>query len=281
MVALRERLGRTLEGLGKGLRTGETKELDDTPYGNAQRLCGVLAPDRKINPRESAFLRFTPSYDEGVKTENLEQDVFCNLLQPYRSLFPEFDVFTVSLSLSSKFHGISFKMEVIATPWPQLFGHDKRRAILTIKELPEQKGSHTLFPYNMLIIGEGTKRLHTGILDQEFIGVNPEKEPVFTKYRREELQPGLAPKGDPMWRRGFVNETLKHLIKIAEEGKPHVVEWNREQQVFLEKRKKKLSWWTRNIKDPRLQPGAIWPENLHLYIMRYWLRQDPLPPEPK
>lgn len=160
-----------MESLGRRLQTREVVGKEDSPYDNAQQLLRILAPVRRIDPLKSGFLEFSSFYDrEGVKPENEEQKVFCNLLKPYRSLFPELDSFFVSLSLSNKSDDVSFKLTIFAPPPSPQFTHDKPYPVLTIRELPEQKYYGTRFPYNVVILGES--KLYTGKLDQEFVGID-------------------------------------------------------------------------------------------------------------
>lgn len=265
MVALRERLGRTLEDLGKGLQGRESERFEDNPYGNAQRLWRVLAPERKIDPLKSAFLKFSSTYNEGVKTQSEEQNVFCNLLNPYRSLFRELDSFFVSLSLSNKSDDVSFRLTVFAPPLSQQVTHDASYAVLTILELPEQKHYGVSIPYNVVILAESRDGLYTGELDQEFVGLNPQKEGIFREHKQwsDELQ------GDPLWRSHFASETLKFLTSIAETDREGSVNWNREAQVAFKEREKEAPWWRKIVSDERKrQPGSIWPENTNLTMMR-------------
>lgn len=273
MVALRERLGRTLEGLGKGLQTREAERFEDTPYGNAQRLWKVLAPERKIDPLKSAFLKFSSiydeGYDEGVKTQSEEQNIFCNLLNPYRSLFPQFDGFFVSLSLSNKADDISFKLTVFAPPLSQQVTHDAPYSVLTILELPEQKYYGVRIPYNVVILGESKDGLYTGKLDQEFVGLDSEKAGIFKEHKKWSDEP----EGDPLWRRHFASETLKFLTSIAERGKC-TVSSNQDAQLAFKQREQQVPWRKRSDSDKR-QLGAVWPDNTNLAMMRISMSKLP------
>jgi len=263
MVALKERLGRTLEGLGKGLQKKESERFEDTPYGNAQRLWRSLAPDRKIDPLKSAFLKFTSAYDgEGVKPQNEEQTIFCNLLNPYRSLFPEWDSFLVSLSLSHPSDDVSFKLTVFAPPPSPEFNFDKPYSVLTILELPEQKryyGNHV--PYNVVILRES--KLYTGKLDQEFVGLGPQKEGIFKELKQWHDEP----QGDPGWRRNFASETLKFLTSIVGTNGECSIISNQDAQLAFKQREKEVPWWKKSWSDKR-QLGAVYPDNTNLSVMR-------------
>lgn len=265
MVALREHLGRTLEDLGKGLRTREAKKLEDTPYGNAQRLWNALAPERKTDPLKSAFLEFSSFDGEGgVRTQSEEQNIFCNLLNPYRSLFPQFDSFLVSLSLSNKADDISFRLTVFAPPPSPQFTQDNPYPVFTIMELPEQKRYGTRIPYNVLILGES--KLYTGELDQEFVGLGPEKEGIFKEHKKWSDEP----QGDPAWLSHFASETLKFLTNIAETDREGVVSFNQDAQLAHKQHKKEAPWWRRIIADEReRQAGAVWPANTNLFLHRH------------
>lgn len=281
MTALKERLGTTLERLGKGLQSREAEIFEDTPYGNAKRLWRVLAPERKIDPLKSAFLKFNSFYDgEGVKPENEEQTIFCNLLNPYRSLFPELDTFFVALSLSDKSDDISFKLTVFAPPLSQQVTNDSPYSILTILELPEQKryGGGRI-PYNVVILGESKNGLYTGKLDQEFVGIDSEKEGIFKEHKKWSDEP----EGDPAWRSHFASETLKFLTRIAETNREGVVSSNQDAQLDFKQHEKEVPWWRRIIADEReRQPGAVWPNNTNLAMMRLFTSKHapeyPTPP---
>lgn len=268
MVAFRERLGRTIEDLGKGLQSRESERFEDTPYGNAQGLWRVLAPGREINPLKSAFLRLGAYHDEGVKTESEGQNIFSALLTPYIGLFPELDYFLVSLSLSGKSDDVSFKLTVFVPPQLQQSTHDSHYPVLMIRELPEQKLGGARIPYDMVIKVEG--KFYTGALDKDFVGLGPKKEGIF-KERRTWLD---RPEGDIEWRRHFASETLKLLTKIAETGKEDVVNSNREKQGVFREREKKVSLFTRTFWDKR-QPGAVWPDNINLSMMRRFPPNQP------
>ena len=263
MTALKEQLGKTLERLGKGLQSREFERFEDTPYGNAQRLWRVLAPERKIDPLKSAFLQFNYSYDgEGVRPQNEEQAIFSSLLKPYRSLFGEFDNFSVSLSLSHKADDISFMLTVFAPPMSQQITHANPYSVLKILELPEQKryqGGH--IPYNVLIFRES--ELYAGRLDQELVGIDAEKGGIL----KERMEWSDEPQGDALWRRRFASETLKFLTSIAETEKEDVANWNREAQVAFKEREQENPWLRRSLRDKR-QAGAVFPDNSNLAMMR-------------
>ena len=263
MTALKEQLGITLERLGKRLQSREFERFEDTPYGNAQRLWRVLALERKIDPVKSAFLAISSSSDhEGVLPENEAQTIFYNLLRPYTSLFPEFDSFLVSLSLSNKADDISFMLTVFAPPMSQQITHDNPYAVLKILELPEQKRYHGgRIPYNVLILRES--ELYTGTLDQELVGIDAEKGGILKECKNWIDESG----GDVEWRRHFANETLKFLTSIAETEKEGVANWDREAQVALKEREQENPWWRRSLRDKR-QTGAVFPDNSNLAMMR-------------
>lgn len=263
MPALKEKLGITLERFGQGFQSRESERFENTPYGNAQMLWKALAPDRRIDQLKSAFLKFGAYNDgEGVKPENEEQTVFCNLLNPYRSLFPEFDSFFVSLSLSDEADHISFILSVFAPPPSPKFNQDNPYAVLKILELPEQRRYEgSPIPYNVVILGESD--LYIPRLNRELVGVSPEKEGIFKEHKKWSDEP----KGDPEWRRHFVSETLKFLTKIAETDKEYVISSNRDAQLAFKHREQQVPWWSRSFPDKR-QPGAVWPENVNLALMR-------------
>lgn len=279
MPVLKEQLGITLERFGKGLQSREAERFENTPYGNAQRLWRVLAPDRKIDPLKSAFLQFSSTYDEGVKTQSKEQNVFCNLLNPYRSLFPELDGFFVSLSLSNKADDISFKLTVFAPPPSPQFTHDNPYTVLKILESPEQKRYEGgRIPYNVVILRES--KLYTGKLDQEFVGIDSvKKEGIFKEHKRWSDEP----QGDPLWRRHFASETLKFLTSIAETGRRDTVNSNQKTQLAFKHHEQQVQWWKRGFSDIR-QPGAVWPDNVNLGLKRkghlYRVRIQPAPQQP-
>ena len=265
MTGLKEQLGVTLGRLGKGLQSREFEKFEDTPYGNAQRLWRVLAPERKIGHLKCAFLQFNSPYDgEGVRPESEEQRIFFNLLNPYRSLFPELDNFLISLSLSYKSDDVSFRLTVFAPPKSQLITHDSPYPVLAIMELPEQKRHKGgTSPYNVVILTES--ELYTDRLDQEFVGLNSERERVFRKNYKwsDESQ------GDSLWRAQFASETLKFLTNIAETDREGVINCNQEAQLAFKHREKEVPWWRKRPSDKR-QPGAVWPDNVNLGVMRIY-----------
>lgn len=259
MAALAE-IGVVLERFGQRLQSKEVPREPVTPYEHARRLWETVAPGRKLDPVESVFLHFSFA-QSGVQPEGREQNIFTYLLGPYRSLFPELDIFTVSLSMSHESDDISFKLAVFAPPPSPQLNQDKPYPILVVRELPEQRDYDPRIPYNLLILADD--QLCTGKLSRELVGFDQEAGLLWQGW--EKWHEGSQ--GDIDWRRQFTSEALRLLTKIADTNRDYLSTFNREVQTHFRRQEKSISWWHRSWWD-RLHPGAVWPESLELYHIR-------------
>ncbi|TSC66499.1 MAG: hypothetical protein CEO21_172 [Microgenomates group bacterium Gr01-1014_80] len=265
MSAIAE-VGTVLEQFGKKLQVVNTPKEPVTPYEHAKKLWETLTSGRKIDSVEAAYLRFHYNSENGIRPENVEQNLLGYLLRPYRGLFPELETFTTSISIGDKDDDISFKLTVFAPPPSPQFNQNKGYPVLTIRELPEVQrgvGDHKI-PYKMLILGEGD--LYTGRLSQELVEFNFQSGPLWNGL--EEWSDEL--RGDVEWRKRFTCEAIKYFTRIAEMNPDLLSEFNRGVQSHFRKQEKAVSWWSRTWGD-RLHPGAVWPETLNLYYTRVGL----------
>lgn len=259
-MAVVEKIGVVLERVGQRLQLRETAKEPVTPYEHAERLWGTIAPGRKTDPVESAF--FTFHYNEtGIRAEGREQNIFAGLTRPYQSLFPELDIFTVSLSMGGKLDDVSFKATIFAPPPSPQFNHNRPYPILVVRELPQQRRGEDPTPYNLLVLVEN--ELYTGRLDKELLGFDSKRGLLVQEFKdwHEEV------KGDIEWRRLFTTETLRLFTKIVEPAKETIAHSNREIQAHFREKERAVSWWSRTWGD-RLHPGAVRPEDLQLCMTR-------------
>lgn len=231
-----------------------------TPYNYAKRLYATLAPDRKIDPKKSVYLGFR--FDlSGIQAEGQKQRAFTSLLYPYRSLFSEHDIFTVSLSMDRPSSDISFKAEIWAAPPSPRFNHNKPYPIFAFHEIPQRGGGEYATPYNLLILREGER--YSGKLDAELLDFDPAKGISvrrFTDWKE-------AAEGDVEWRKQFACGVLQLFTRIAELNREASVQYNQDQFLELDRQRRSMPWWKRFLQE-RVYPGAVLPESVALYIAR-------------
>lgn len=257
-------IGAVLERFGQRLQSRDVPREPITPYEHAKRLWEYTTSGRKTDSVETAFFRFQFVDDNGVNTKGREQNVFTNLLKPYRGLFPELDGFNVSLSVGDEIDDISFKLAVFAPEPSPKFNHDKPYPVFVVRELPRLRRSESTTPYNLLILGES--ELYSGKLDNELVGLNEQAEPVWQRFEEwhEEVR------GSVRWRTLFTTEMLKLFTHIVEPSMDYLGKYNQEVLDHYKEREKAVSWWNRTSVH-RLHPAAVWPEAMELYYSRVGL----------
>lgn len=220
--------------------------------------------------QKNSTISFEFGHAKGVSPETEGEWVFTKLLKPYRGLFSELDQFCASLSIYHEKAGISFKLVIFAPPPSPQFNQEWHYPILAIRELPEQRGYYNFpIPYNMLILSEG--QLYTGRLDRQILGFQ-QGEGLFTQEFDNLLE---EPQEDVNWRRQLAIETIKFLTRIHTEtgSGEEIVQLNHERHLDFRRQEQSVPWWKRSWTD-RLNPGAVWPEELELDMMRRNIYRD-------
>ncbi len=212
-ASIAERLGVTLERLGKGLQERARPKESTSPEllrDKALELWRLTAPGRKADPSTSAISYFVFSSSEGVTADTQEKQLFDDLLKPYWHVH-DYDGFMVILSVNpDKLPSVSFKLSILAPAPPQL-PFEGKSAVLAFREFPPDRSRRRDYPYNLLIQGEN-RNFYSDILDQEVTGFDPTQGLQWQQLEKYSVD--YQPRGDIEWRKKFTSDVLDLLIDI-------------------------------------------------------------------
>lgn len=255
--AITERLGITLERLGKSLQSDQEVSLKIPlqPKDAALELWQTIAPGRKPSAITSAFVRFI-FWKDGVSPNNPEEEQFTQLLQPYTRLAmirEVSDVFTASLSIrSNETADVSFKLTILS---PSEFPYGKPLPVLVARELPEQRYHKHTYPYNMLILGLGENVESAHGLNQRLTGFNSENGNFDWEQLGDRWPDEVA--GNIEWQKRLIISALQFLTRVANSAEPEEITiYDKKIQTLFRNREQKRGWWDR-LWNERFQPGAV------------------------
>jgi|GEM_PF-2609773 hypothetical protein len=262
MSAITE-IGTALGRAASILQVRKIPKEPTTPYEHAEKLWQALAPNQEVHPQRTALfaLEFQPdNRSGGVRPEEGEQELFVNLMRPYRNLLSDKEVFHVALSLAAKSSSVSFAATVYA---PSLSFDPERynpSPVLAIRELP----ATDFTDYNLLILAEGS--LYSGKLDRQLAEFDASKK-TLTSVDFSEWQ--NTPIGDLEWRKRFAKDVFSFWTNIIETNREGAVRQNQRLQASFKEQERSIPLWRRLLlADGVPQRGAVSPYLFGVSVLR-------------